>query len=106
MVYREVAPGTEPGASRPVKGAFERLEPDEVKVSSPVLRGRGGGNAASLPDVCPESYRLLAGGSPVAVRVRQPRSRQPVLLPKEPPQPQGGFVFGQGVKILQLQSMS
>jgi hypothetical protein len=33
-----------------VKGAFERLEPDEVKVSSPVLRGRGGGNAASLPD--------------------------------------------------------
>ena len=33
-----------------MKGAFERLEPDEVKVSSPVLRGRGGGNAASLPD--------------------------------------------------------
>jgi hypothetical protein len=56
--------------------------------------------------VCPETCRLLAGESPVAVRVRQPRSRQPVLLPKEPPQPQGGFVFGQGVKILQLQSMS
>jgi hypothetical protein len=39
VVYREVAPGSEPGAARPVKGAFERLEPDEVKVSSPVLRG-------------------------------------------------------------------
>jgi len=29
---------------------LSRLEPDEVKVSRPVLRGRGGGNAASLPD--------------------------------------------------------
>jgi hypothetical protein len=41
--------------------------------------------------VCPESCRLLAGGSPVAVMVRQPRSRQPVFLPQEPPQPQGGL---------------
>jgi hypothetical protein len=41
--------------------------------------------------VCPESCRLLAGESPVAVRVRPPRSRQPVLLPKEPPRPQGGL---------------
>jgi hypothetical protein len=56
--------------------------------------------------VCPESCRLPAGESPVAVRVRPPRSRQPVILPKESPQPQDGFVFGQGVKILQLQSMS
>lgn len=32
------------------RGALERLEPDEAKVSSPVLRGGGGGNAASLPD--------------------------------------------------------
>jgi len=31
-------------------GAFERLEPDEGKLSCPVLRGGGGGNAASLPD--------------------------------------------------------
>lgn len=31
------------------KGVFERLEPDEVKVPRPVLRGGGGGNAASLP---------------------------------------------------------
>jgi hypothetical protein len=29
--------------------------------------------------VCPESCHLLAGESPVAVMVRQPRSRQPVL---------------------------
>jgi hypothetical protein len=32
------------------RGASERLEPDEAKVSSPVLRGGGGGNVASLPD--------------------------------------------------------
>lgn len=31
-------------------GTFERLEPDEGKLSSPVLRGGGGSNAASLPD--------------------------------------------------------
>jgi hypothetical protein len=27
-----------------------RLEPDEAKVSRPVLRGGSGGNATSLPD--------------------------------------------------------
>ena len=32
------------------QGAFERLEPDDAKVSSPVLRGGSGGNAASPPD--------------------------------------------------------
>jgi hypothetical protein len=40
----------EPGAARPVKGAFERLERSDAKVSRAVLRGRGGGNAALLPD--------------------------------------------------------
>ena len=34
---------------RPEMGVLERLEPDEVKASRPVLRGGGGGNAASLP---------------------------------------------------------
>ena len=33
-----------------VKGAFQRLEPDAVKVASPVLRGRSGGNVTLLPD--------------------------------------------------------
>ena len=40
----------ESDAARLVKGAFERLEPRAVKVASAVLRGRGGGNAALLPD--------------------------------------------------------
>jgi len=31
-------------------GAFERLEPDEVNISSPVLRGRRAGNGPLLPD--------------------------------------------------------
>jgi hypothetical protein len=31
--------------------ALERLEPDEAKVSRPVLRGGSGGNAALLPDL-------------------------------------------------------
>jgi hypothetical protein len=38
------------GAARPVKGAFGRLERCAVKVARTVLRGRGGGNAALLPD--------------------------------------------------------
>ncbi len=51
--------------------------------------------------VCPESCRLLAGESPVAVMVRQPRSRQPVLLPKEPPPPQGGFLLSGKILIVE-----
>jgi len=39
--------------------AFERLEPDDGKLSRPVLRGGGGGNAASLPG---------AGAARVAMR--------------------------------------
>lgn len=35
---------------RPEEDVLERLEPDEVKISRPVLRGGGGSNAASLPD--------------------------------------------------------
>jgi hypothetical protein len=33
------------------QGAFERLERLDAKVSRAVLRGRGGGNAALLPDL-------------------------------------------------------
>jgi hypothetical protein len=36
--------------NRVPQGALQRLEPDEAKVSRPVLRGGGGGNTASLPD--------------------------------------------------------
>ena len=32
------------------RGALQRLEPDEGKLSSPVLRGGSGSNAALLPD--------------------------------------------------------
>ena len=32
------------------RGASYRLEPDDMKVSRPVLRGGGGGNATSSPD--------------------------------------------------------
>src|SRR5207302_8739100 len=32
------------------RGALQRLEPDEGKLSRPVLRGGGGSNAVSLPD--------------------------------------------------------
>src|SRR5256884_4671698 len=36
------------------RGALQRLEPDEGKLSRPVLRGGGGSNAVSLPDhSCP-----------------------------------------------------
>jgi len=34
--------------------------------------------SGAIPCVCPESHRLLTGGSPVVVIVRKPRSRQPV----------------------------
>jgi len=47
--YREVAArGVCWSAS--YQGAFERLEPDEVKVSSPVPRGPGASNGPWLPD--------------------------------------------------------
>ncbi len=36
--------------NRVPQGAFERLEPCEGRLSCTVLRGRGGGNAALLPD--------------------------------------------------------
>jgi hypothetical protein len=32
------------------QGPYEMLEPDVGKLASPVLRGRGGGNIALLPD--------------------------------------------------------
>ena len=32
------------------EGPYEMLEPDVGKLASPVLRGRGGGNIALLPD--------------------------------------------------------
>ena len=34
------------------RGALQRLELDEGKLSRPVLRGGGGGNVTSLPDPC------------------------------------------------------
>lgn len=36
---------------RVLHGALSRLEPCAMKVASTVLRGRGGGNVALLPDV-------------------------------------------------------
>jgi len=33
------------------RGALQRLEPDDGKLSRPVLRGGSGGNAALLPDL-------------------------------------------------------
>ena len=32
------------------RGVLQRLEPDDGKLSRPVLRGGSGGNVASLPD--------------------------------------------------------
>ena len=37
-------------AARPIREAFEMLEPCEGRLSRTVLRGGSGGNAASLPD--------------------------------------------------------
>ena len=36
------------------RGAYTWLEPDDGKLSSPVLRGGGGSDAASLPDEKPK----------------------------------------------------
>jgi hypothetical protein len=48
-VYREVVTGSAcRGGS--YQGTFERLERSDAKVSRAVLRERGGGNAALLPD--------------------------------------------------------
>jgi len=49
-VYREVVIDSLNYHSGSYQGAFERLEPDDAKVSSPVPRGLGGSNAPWLPD--------------------------------------------------------
>src|SRR3989442_470550 len=41
------------------RGALQRLEPDEGKLSRPVLRGGGGSNAVSLPDVRGEVVAMI-----------------------------------------------
>ena len=46
--------------SRVLHRAFERLEPDEAKVSRPVLRGGGGSNTASLPGAAEGTRREAA----------------------------------------------
>jgi hypothetical protein len=48
-VYREVHRGFG-SVSASYHGAFERLEPDEVNISSPVLRGRRAVTGPLLPD--------------------------------------------------------
>jgi len=40
-------------------GASERLEPDEGKLSRPVLRGASGGNVTRLPDMRHEAARTI-----------------------------------------------
>lgn len=67
---------------RPVAVLISILEDDELErlVLAHTPRFRRLLDAAEQRIVCPVSCRLLAGASPVAVRVRPPRSRQPVLL--------------------------
>jgi len=60
--YREVVTSGV-GHSGSYQGAFERLEPDDAKVSRPVPRGPGGSNAPLLPDRHPTP-------SPKRVRMR------------------------------------
>jgi hypothetical protein len=54
--YREVHKPTSVSAS--YHGAFERLEPDEVNISSPVLRGRRTGNSPLLPALLKTAKKL------------------------------------------------
>jgi hypothetical protein len=58
--YREVHSGSG-SVSASYQGAFERLEPDEVNISSPVLRGRRAGNGPLLPDQIKSRYEQLKG---------------------------------------------
>jgi hypothetical protein len=48
--YREVTAGANVCCSASYQGAFERIERSDAKVSQAVLRGRGGGNGALLPN--------------------------------------------------------
>jgi len=45
------------------RGAYTRLEPDDGKLSSPVLRGGSGSNAVPLPDPCGWGAGGVAGGA-------------------------------------------
>src|SRR5437763_888574 len=52
-----------------IKGRWQRLEPDEGKLSRPILRGRGGGNVALLPDYvsCERVFQPRLEGKAVVV---------------------------------------
>jgi hypothetical protein len=49
-VYREAVAGVGTVTAGPTRGSYERLEPDDAKVSSPVPRGPGASNGPRLPD--------------------------------------------------------
>jgi hypothetical protein len=49
-VYREAMAGVGTVIAGPTRDAFERLEPDDAKVSRPVPRGPGASKGPRLPD--------------------------------------------------------
>ena len=79
-VYREVVIMWYDYHSGSYQGSFERLEPDDVKVSSPVPRGLGGSNAPWLP----ERTRSLSEQRKTTMRLLSPNTlrRPTVILPR------------------------
>jgi hypothetical protein len=59
-VYREVTAGDNVCCSASYRGAFEWLERSDTKVSRAVRGGRGGGNAALLPNPLCRKQKLLS----------------------------------------------
>ncbi len=64
------------------RGALQRLEPDEGKLSRPVLRGGGGSNAVSLPDSdrVEFAYDCRRCRESITARARMVPDRYPALL--------------------------
>ena len=65
--------------SRVPRGAFERLELHEGKLSRAVLRGGGGGNATSLPGKAHHMAKGDRWSDDLDVKVREMRNAETVL---------------------------
>ena len=59
-VYREVVAEVRTVTAGPTRGPYEWLERSDAKVSRAVRRGRGGGNAALLPNPLCRKQKLLS----------------------------------------------
>jgi len=85
----------------PHQRAYTWLEPDEGKLSCPVLRGGRSGNASSLPDFdrLAERVKAVVGEDPLGGHLFVFRSRRGDRLPKHPMAEAINYALGQWAEL-------